>query len=112
MVRLTMTDAIVAAINLYTKLQRGDKRAVQLEGDPLLDNPAPGLPISHGQIIAISKCLRKYAEFRNEGASAQASHEYHLDRLLRGSRVYVEREQLKPPKVSLVHLRVRCWKLS
>ena len=107
-----MTDAIVAAINLYSKLQRGDKRAVELEGDPPLNNPAPGLPISHGQIIAISKYLRKHAEFQNEGAGAQVSHEHYLDRLLRGSRVYVEPQQPKLPKVSLVHLRVGCWKMS
>ena len=99
MVHLTMTDAIVAAINLYSKLQPGDERAVELEGDPSLENPAPGLPISHGQIITISKYLQKHAEIQKEGASAHLSHGYHLDRLLRGSRVYVEPPQPKLPKV-------------
>ena len=88
MVRLTITPAILRALQ---ELQdRG--QVPQAEEEASLDQPAIGNPITHGQILAISKILK---EIRND-ATNDNLHDlasYHLDDLLRGSRVYIE-----PPK--------------
>ncbi|MCJ1402203.1 hypothetical protein MMC11_005423 [Xylographa trunciseda] len=57
--------------------------------------PAVDNPISHDQVLAISKCLKSIeATKRNEGkVPGSNSTGYHLDQLLRGSKVYI-----KPPK--------------
>ena len=80
-----MTSAIVAAIHACSKLDNtmdwlGD------ETEPSVNEPAVGKPISHTQLLAVSKLLRKHTEV---GLPAPC----HLDELLRGSRIYYE-----PPK--------------
>jgi hypothetical protein len=74
----------------------------QHEGDPSLDAPATGNPISHFQLVAISDYLRKcLADGRNDHTSAEAPFlDYHLDALLRGSQVYIEPPKPKPEPVS------------
>ena len=102
MVLLTMTDAMVAAIRLYLKLETKDRGIVEQEGDPSPENPVSGQPISHGQIIAISKYLRELYEERDEQGSVGSPRPFHLDELLRGSKVYIKppKPRLKAPKVS------------
>jgi hypothetical protein len=99
MVLLTMTPALVQAIE---KLQ-GNSGALSAEGgpaasdaveegrttEPVLLAPEIGKPISHGQIIDISKQMK-----------AQALSSYHLDTLLRGSRIYVPPPPPKKEPVS------------
>ena len=91
MVRLTITPAILRTLE---ELQ--DKGQVpQAQDDasePSLDQPAIGNPIAHGQIIAISKTLKKIRKDVTNG-NADNIVSCHLDDLLRGSKVYVE-----PPK--------------
>ena len=88
MVRLTITPAILQA------LKRVERHAL-LSGsnnDPPVDEPAIGNPISHAQILAISKSLKQVnEESRKEGAEGTPS--YRLDDLLRESQIYIE-----PPK--------------
>lgn len=96
MVYLTMTPAIVAALEDVDRLHLypGLPETVQIPGHSL-DNPAVGNSISHEQIIAISKLLRDH----NEKHSA-VSVSYHLDDLLRGSRIYQEYPKKKVEPVS------------
>ncbi|MCJ1387960.1 hypothetical protein MMC18_000803 [Xylographa bjoerkii] len=91
MVLLTMTAAIVASIEHCSRLE------VELDIDehdssPSLESPAVGKPISHTQVLAISKGM-KIAEVKEKNENKFAvskSTGYHLDQLLRGSKVYVE----------------------
>lgn len=88
MVRLTMTLEIVRALE---RLQN-DGHIAELCEDPPLSEPTVGKPISHEQIIAVSKILKSTGENAQDAQPAgYVSH--HLDNLLRGSQIYVE-----PPK--------------
>ena len=91
MVRLTITPAILRGLE---ELQgREQVPEILCEGsEPSLDQPAIGNPITHGQIIAISNALQKTKTDSNN-ATFDSMVSYHLDDLLRGSRVYIE-----PPK--------------
>lgn len=87
-----MTTSIVEAIKYLEKSGEKAFDAAFDESEPLLKDSSVGRPISHGQIIAISKSLRSLNQNSvNDGSTAVPSHK--LDDLLRGSRVYVE-----PPK--------------
>lgn len=93
MVRLTITPAILRALE---ELQGRGQIPEALGGasEPSLDQPATGNPITHGQIIAISKTLKEIKTDATNGKfDTQVS--YHLDDLLRGSKVYVERPKPK-----------------
>lgn len=91
MVRLSTTPAIVRALEeLQAKGQVPE--ALGETSEPSLDQPAIGKPITHGQIIAISKTLKEIQTgTTNDKSDIQVS--YYLEDLLRGSKVYVE-----PPK--------------
>ncbi len=103
MVLLTMTGAIVKALeelgDLSDPVESGGdevRNAVQgRAGEPLLSEPAIGNPISHSQVIDIYRHLKKM------GYSS-----YHLDILLRGSRVYIPPPPPKPEPVSLTQKAV------
>ncbi|KAL9100438.1 MAG: hypothetical protein Q9163_004183 [Psora crenata] len=86
-----MTPAMVSALKLFH--ESGLSLA---DGDDIMDapdqEPAVGKPISHGQLIELSRRLKKATgDRRNEEYGPSPSHT--LDQLLRGSQVYVE-----PPK--------------
>ena len=89
MVRLTMTPAIKRAI---VQLQKYGYAQGAVGDEPPLDHPIEGDPITHGQIIEISKKLKQLTE-EKQSDSIEEAVSYHLDDLLRGSKVYVE-----PPK--------------
>ena len=80
-----MTPAIVAAVEACHELDEtliGTNDA----SEPLLNNPTVGSPISHSQLVAVSKLLKAHGE-------KDVTISCHLDALLRGSRIYYE-----PPK--------------
>ncbi|KAK4690325.1 TMEM199 family protein, partial [Lecanoromycetidae sp. Uapishka_2] len=108
MVRLTMNKAVVQALK---HLQHLDQSLDTIENasQPSLNNPAVGLPISHDQIIAISKKLKQApgASHRDEFGDAIS---FHLDDLLRGSRVYVEPP--KPKAEPVAAFSAELWKLA
>ena len=88
MVYLTITPAIVEA---FERLQ-GCGQLSNISDDPPLDTLDVGKPISHEQILKISKCLKQ----QNKGSrisNGELNLSHHLDDLLRGSQVYIE-----PPK--------------
>lgn len=87
MVYLTMTSAIVAALDTVERLhlELRDAGNAPASRDSLV-NPAVGNPISHDQVITISKILRKQGDI----SSIISVPSYHLDDLLKGSRIYHE----------------------
>ena len=85
MVLFTITPAIMAAVKVCNELKLAFYEVDGTE-EPSLDDPAVGKPISHTQLIAISKTLQKHEELEHRVSC-------HLDELLRGSRIYYE-----PPK--------------
>ncbi|MCJ1282880.1 hypothetical protein MMC26_002206 [Xylographa opegraphella] len=98
MVLLTMTAALVAAIKHCDRLE-AKLDAHENDDSPSLEDPAVGKPISHTQVIAISKWLTNTEAGKGKedyNKSVNDSTEYHLDQLLRGSMIYVE-----PPKPKL-----------
>lgn len=88
MVRLTITPRILEAINFIhdagTSAQSNEPRAEANE-----KTASVGDPISHTQISELSKRLRDMVEKDAHGGLQRMSL-FHLDDLLRGSRVYVE----------------------
>ncbi|KAG0647109.1 hypothetical protein D0Z07_7085 [Hyphodiscus hymeniophilus] len=113
MVFLTMSSAILEALekiqNLETSANKKGEQHVENEGtmtrggneetskirsnkqseEPSLSNPKLGNPISHGQVIGLSKLLKVH------GLSPSS-----LDILLRGSGVYVDAPPPKPEPTS------------
>ncbi|KAI9686769.1 MAG: hypothetical protein M1822_002829 [Bathelium mastoideum] len=81
-----MTAASVAAVQKCTKLGLEDVIASKSSSEPLLEDPEVGKPISHGQLIDICRSLKKHYQDSN-GLAVQVP--YHLEELLRGSKVYV-----------------------
>ncbi|KAL8797494.1 MAG: hypothetical protein Q9195_000310 [Heterodermia aff. obscurata] len=82
MVRLTITPALVTAINAIRDGHL-DLTVTDGEIDSTLGSPKVGDPITHRQILAVSKSLK-----RQIGVSSPVP--FHLDELLRGSRIYNE----------------------
>lgn len=96
MVYLTMTSAMVSALDTI------DRHELKLGNDIIdseysLADPAVGNPIGHSQVIAISKLL----EIHNNVLLGESS-SYHLDDLLRGSRIYKPPPKPKQEPVSCI----------
>ena len=104
MVRLTMTPAILRALEHLQ--QRGQVPKIRGEAsEPSLDQPAVDNPITHGQIIAISKTLRENKTNVNDEKPTNMF-SYHLDDLLRGSKVYIDPPKPKAEPVGFTHLQL------
>ncbi|PSN64381.1 hypothetical protein BS50DRAFT_636572 [Corynespora cassiicola Philippines] len=91
MVLLTMTPAAVRALTKAAQLAPDDLEKLQLSADPLLAEPKAGNAVSHGQLIGLSKLLKKHA---SEVAKAEAETDGEpldctLESLLRGSQIYI-----------------------
>jgi len=102
MVLLSMTAAIVEAIECCTALDDEDWELDQHDDRLSLEAPTVGKSITHSQVIAISRCLKKHSGGKathNLEASRSASL-CHLDTLLSGSKVWVEPPKPKPEPVS------------
>lgn len=84
MVLLTMTPAIVQGLDTL-----GDAGLEAKDEDPSLLDAKIGNPISHTQLLNLSKALK-----------AKGRTPYHLDLLLRGAKVYIPSP---PPKAEKVH---------
>lgn len=93
MVLLSMTPAVVAAVVKYRELQ-GESESDQLDSESALAEPAVGKPISHAQIIDISKFLKE-----KSASSGKDDVPCHLNELLRGSFIYTPPPEPKPEPV-------------
>ncbi|KAF1949285.1 hypothetical protein CC80DRAFT_497601 [Byssothecium circinans] len=60
MVLLTVTPAIVRALEAAEAVAAEDFGELQLSSEPSLAAPAVGQPVSHGQLIDLSRLLRKH----------------------------------------------------
>jgi hypothetical protein len=78
-----MTEATVDVVKQYITLSPSIK-----DGEPSLDSPKEGNPISHAQLINISK------SFRGKNKPV------HLDELLKGSTIYQQPKAESKPKTS------------
>jgi hypothetical protein len=85
MVLLTMTSTIVEAleklqINTEEQAEKTSPEISQgaVENEPSLELPSVGNPISHSQVLHLSRTLK-----------SSNCHPYHLDELLRGCKVYI-----------------------
>lgn len=101
MVLLTITPAVQDGLKV---LRHCDSLAIELsnfDSDPSLHDPAVGDPISHGQVLTLWRFLqdrRKNPE--EDDLTKDNPFSYHLDDLLRGSKVYHEPLKPKPEPVS------------
>ena len=106
MVNLTLTEAMIASINFCVQNAVPDWPPEKLADDPQLDEPALGKPISHSQVITLSKCLRVYLKGIEDGSLGKTSTApaCDLDTLLRGSQVYIEppKPKTKPVRQSFI----------
>lgn len=97
MVLLTMTAASVAAVQECIKLGLENVIEPKSTAEASLKDPGVGKPISHGQLIDISRHLKnRYQTANEEGLQAP----YHLDELLRGSKIYIPPPPPKKEPVS------------
>ncbi|KAF2028728.1 hypothetical protein EK21DRAFT_90398 [Setomelanomma holmii] len=62
MVLLTMTPGIVRALAEAERLSHDDFAKLQQADEPILDDVKPGNPISHSQLIDLSKLLKKHVD--------------------------------------------------
>lgn len=102
MVCLTITPAILRALKELQNREQVPETLSELS-EPSLDQPAIGKPITHGQIIAISKTLREIKTDVTNG-KLDTIVSCHLDDLLRGSKVYVEPPKPKAEPVGSTYL--------
>ena len=102
MVQLLMTQGIINAIGTCERLQVEGWPLAPIANESSLKQATMGRPISHGQIIDISKLLRtSYGRDRlKELETADGSFKFGLEDLLRGSKVYVEPPKPRTPPVS------------
>ncbi|KAK7512978.1 endoplasmic reticulum-based factor for assembly of V-ATPase-domain-containing protein [Phyllosticta citriasiana] len=102
MVLLIMTPAIVAAVHKCLDLADSEQtRKLQPPSEPSLSEPELGKPISHGQLIDISDFLKARSNTPDDGNDQpvdenQNQSQFHLNDLLRGSRVYIPPPKPKP----------------
>jgi len=90
MVLLTMTPAIIEALRAYHANPPSLTKDSVEPSELCLENAAEGNPISHGQILEISRHLQEQATLREElDFQSGVRPLFHLDDLLRGSRVFI-----------------------
>ena len=104
MVLLTMTPTMVEAVQAYKASPPSMIKDSALSSEPSLENATKGNPISDWQIIEISKHLQEQvADKQYLNKSSEKLPSYSLDRLLRGSRVYIASPVPKAEPVEILH---------
>ncbi|KAK8183369.1 endoplasmic reticulum-based factor for assembly of V-ATPase-domain-containing protein [Phyllosticta capitalensis] len=101
MVLLTMTSAIVAAVQTCHDLADAEQMSkLQPPSEPSLSDPELGKPISHGQLIDIAEFLKARLNTPDDTHDQPVNEEqrpsFRLNDLLRGSRVYIPPPKPKP----------------
>ena len=103
-----MNPAMIEALQAYNANPPSSTGAPVSPADMAsLDNAAEGEPISHEQVVEISRHLRNQTAPREElGLQSRGRRSYHLDDLLRGSRVYIAAATPKAEPVGHGNLRI------
>jgi hypothetical protein len=91
-----MTPAIAAAVKVFTE----DENFKQLEDEPSLEAPEAGNPISHGQLIDISKYLKAHPSKVTGKSVDRKEVPTYLNELMKGCTVYVPPPKPKAEPVS------------
>ena len=89
MVLLTMTAGAVRAIAEAREAAAEELAELQRPDEPSLAAPAEGKPVSHSQLIDLSRLLKKHDIKVAEKAEEEEPVVYSLDYLLKGSKVYI-----------------------
>lgn len=104
MVLLTMTPGIVGAIAEAQRVSPEQFAGLQLDAAPTLTDAMPGSPISHNQLIGLSKLLQQHADTIAKDGLKSAP--ITLSRLLHNTSVYVPppppKKQQTPEYVALM----------
>ncbi|KAF2760172.1 hypothetical protein EJ05DRAFT_483945 [Pseudovirgaria hyperparasitica] len=105
-----MTPAIVAALQKCEALTPETFAKLQRPSEPPLREPSTGNPITHSQLIDLSKLLKQHASDLESDPSHAAYIPFRLQDLLRGTKVYVPPPPPKPEPTSeykalMAHLR-------
>ena len=106
MVLLTMTVASVAAVQECAKLGLRDVVESKSPTEPSLENPQVGKPISRGQLVGIFRSLERHYQSTN-GVGIEVH--YHLEELLRGSKIYIPPAPPKKEPVSYETCLLQRW---
>lgn len=111
MVNLSITSSMVEAITYGVTNKVENWPFPQDEERWSAEKLAVGQPISHDEVIALSRCLKTHVNSKTKSVSNKQDQVVHfgLDDLLRGSRVYVEPPKPKPKPVSLVLICLRAF---
>jgi hypothetical protein len=104
MVLLTMTPVVAAAVKIYTEA----KEYVPRPDETPLEAPEPGSPISHGQLVDISKYLKANPEKARARISEGKDVPIYLSELLRGCSIYTPPPKTKAEPVRLAAFVMRC----
>jgi hypothetical protein len=89
MVLLILTPGAVRAIAEAREAAADELAELQRPGEPSLAEPAEGKPVSHSQLIDLSKLLKKHDIKVTEKGEEEGLVVYTLDHLLKGSKVYI-----------------------
>jgi TMEM199 family protein len=89
-----MTPAVAEAVQAFL-----DSKGYQSTDEPSLESPAAGNPISHGQLIEISRHLKSLGPRNTKDGKVLP---ITLDELLRGCAIYTEPKPEKKAKVSIL----------
>ena len=96
MVLLTMTPAMVRAVEYARQVERSRGEDERAAHSPLHELP-PGAPITHEEVLGLAKEIKQLKQAYTANNLDTPSHA--LDQLLRGSRVYVEPPKPRPEPV-------------
>ncbi|KAF2012159.1 hypothetical protein BU24DRAFT_465724 [Aaosphaeria arxii CBS 175.79] len=83
-----MTPVIVRALEKAAILDADQHSALQRDSEPSLEDPKLGNPISHSQLIDLSKLLKQHSAVLDQESDEDGPLRYRLDSLLKGSKVY------------------------
>jgi len=105
MVLLTMTPGIARAVVRAGQISPAELARLQFESEPTLAEPKPGNPISHSQLIDLSKLLKQHGhdltDHKDEDAVPTT-----LNTLLRNTTVYIAppppKKQQSPEYIALM----------
>lgn len=89
MVLLTMTPAIVRAVMEAQTIAEDEFIKLQQPSEPSLTEPATGKPISHSQLIDLSKLLKTHTRILSTEDTKGEPLPTRLDSLLKGSILYI-----------------------
>ena len=102
MVRLAMTQVMVDAIKCCSQLSVKGWPLESVGDEPVLEPAGVGKPISHGQVVDISRILRDYSKETNDRDDLHTEtgdFKFSLGALLKGSQVYNAPIKTKSPPV-------------